>query len=59
MEMNGQLQAQAALPPEKEPRYPLYRGSGGPQSQSGRSGEEKKSHCCPCRELIPVVQPVA
>jgi hypothetical protein len=47
MEMNGQLQAQAALPPEKEPRYPLYRGSGGPQSQAGRSGEEKSPIVAP------------
>jgi hypothetical protein len=26
----------SALPPEKEPRYPLYRRLGGPQSRTGR-----------------------
>jgi len=34
----------SAPPPGKSPRYSLYRRLGGPQSQSGRSGEEKKSH---------------
>jgi hypothetical protein len=42
MEVSGKLQAPAALPPEKEPRYLLDRRLGGPQSQSGREGEEKK-----------------
>jgi hypothetical protein len=35
------------------PQYPLDSGLGGPQSQSGRGGEEKKSHHCPYRELKP------
>jgi hypothetical protein len=30
-----------ALPPGKEPRYPLDRRLGGPQSRSGRRGEKK------------------
>jgi hypothetical protein len=42
--VSGQLDAPAALPPGKEPRYPLYRRLGGPQSQSGRCGEEKILH---------------
>jgi hypothetical protein len=36
----GQRHAQAALSPGIT-RYPLYRGLGGPQSQSERFGEEK------------------
>jgi hypothetical protein len=40
--MSGQLHAPAALPPGgKRPRYSLDRGLGGPQSRSGRRGEEK------------------
>jgi hypothetical protein len=35
------LHAQAALLPGKSPRYPLDRMLGGPQSRSGRRGEEK------------------
>jgi hypothetical protein len=38
MEMSDQLHAPAALPPGKEP---LDRRLGGPQSRSGRGGEEK------------------
>jgi hypothetical protein len=41
MEVSGQLQAKVGLPPEQEPRYPLCRTLGGPQSRSGRRGEEK------------------
>jgi hypothetical protein len=37
--VSGQLHATAALPPGKEPRYPLDRGLGGPQSRSGPHGE--------------------
>jgi hypothetical protein len=40
-------------PQGKKPRYPLGGRLGGPQSRSGRSGEEKKSHNCPCRESNP------
>jgi len=42
MEVSGQLHAPAALPPGTEP-YPLDRRLGGPQSHSGRGGEEKNS----------------
>jgi hypothetical protein len=52
--MSGQRHALAALPPGKEPRYPLDRSLGGPQSRSGRRGEEKNSNSDPA-----VVQPVA
>jgi hypothetical protein len=43
MEVSGQLHAPAALPQGKSPRYPLDRRLGGPQSRSGRGGEEKNS----------------
>jgi hypothetical protein len=43
MEMSGQLHAPAALPPEKEPWYPLDRRLGGPQSRSRHSGGEEKN----------------
>jgi hypothetical protein len=43
MEVSGQFHAPAALPPEKSPWYPLDRRLGGPQSRSGRGGEEKNS----------------
>jgi hypothetical protein len=38
MEVSGQLHVPAALPSGKEPRYPLDRRVGGPQSLSGRGG---------------------
>jgi hypothetical protein len=41
MEVSGQLQAPAALPPEKEPRYPLDKRLGWPQSLYESYGEEK------------------
>jgi hypothetical protein len=37
--------------PGKDPRYPLDRRLCGPQNQPGHGCEEKKSHCCPYREL--------
>jgi hypothetical protein len=43
MELSGKLHAPAALPPGKDPRYPLDRRPGGPQSRSGRGGKEKNS----------------
>jgi hypothetical protein len=43
MEMSVQLQAPAALSQGKSPWYPLDRRLGGPQSGSGRGGEEKNS----------------
>jgi hypothetical protein len=39
--MSGQLHTPTALPPGIEPRYPLHRRLGGPQSLSGRYREEK------------------
>jgi hypothetical protein len=38
-------------PQGKNPRYPLDSRLGGPQRQSGRGGEEKTPHNCPCQEL--------
>jgi hypothetical protein len=39
--MSGQLHASVSLLTGKESRYALDRRLGGPQSLSGRSGEEK------------------
>jgi len=39
MEVSDQLHAPAALPPGKNPRYPLDRRLGGTQSRSGRGGK--------------------
>jgi hypothetical protein len=52
MEVSGQLHALADLPPGKEPRHPFDRRVDGPQSRSGRCGEEKKS-LNSCRKLNP------
>jgi hypothetical protein len=41
MEVSSQLRALAALSPRKEPRYPLDRRLGGPQSRCGHCGEKK------------------
>jgi hypothetical protein len=41
MEVSGQLHTPAAFPQGKSPLCPLYRELGGPQSWSGRFGEEK------------------
>jgi hypothetical protein len=38
---------------DKSPPYPFDRKLGGPESLSGRDGEEKTSYHGPCRELIP------
>jgi hypothetical protein len=43
MEGNGQLHAPADSLRGKNPQYPLDRRLGGPQSRSGRGGEEKNS----------------
>jgi hypothetical protein len=59
MEVSSQLHDPADLPQGKSP-YPLDRRLGGPQSRSGRGGEEKNSQ--PPRESnlrTPIVQPVA
>jgi len=37
----------------KRPRYPVDRRLSELQSRSGRDGEEKKSHHCPCRDFNP------
>jgi hypothetical protein len=45
MEVSGQLHDPAALPPGREPPprwYPLDKRLGGPQSRSGRGGEDMK-----------------
>jgi hypothetical protein len=47
MEVNGQLQALAALTWGNGPRYAVYSRVGGPQRRSGRYGEEKSSLGCP------------
>jgi hypothetical protein len=43
MEVSGHLHAPDALSPGKSPWYPLDRILDGPQSRSGRGGEEKNS----------------
>jgi hypothetical protein len=43
MEASGQLHVQVAFLPAKESLYPLDGRPSGPQSQSGRCGEKKKS----------------
>jgi hypothetical protein len=60
MEVSGQLHARPLYPQGKSPWYPLDRTRGGPQSHSGRGGEEKNSQ--PRRNSnprTPTVQPVA
>jgi hypothetical protein len=57
MKMSGQLHDPAALLPGKQPRYPLDRRLGGPQSWSGRGGEEKTSLTTGSRN--PLAQPIA
>jgi hypothetical protein len=60
MEVSGQLHAPASLPlptQGKSPWYPLDRRLGGPQSWSGRVGEEKNSQLLPGLEP-PIIQPV-
>jgi hypothetical protein len=43
MEVSGQLHAPATLPPGIEPLVPIGQEVDGPQSRSGRGGEEKNS----------------
>jgi hypothetical protein len=58
MEVSGQLHAPPALSQGKSNWYPLDRWLGGPQSRSGRGGEEKNSQ--PLSGLEPpIIQPVA
>jgi hypothetical protein len=42
-------------PQKKSPWFPLDRGLGGPQSRSGRGGEEKNSQLPPGIELYELV----
>jgi hypothetical protein len=58
MEVSGQIHAPAALPRGKEPRYPLDRRLGGPQSQCGRRGENSWPYLDSNSDPS-VVQPVA
>jgi hypothetical protein len=58
MEVSGQLQAPAVLPPWKKFWYSLDRRLGGPQSRSGRCGEEKNFEHLPA-VLPPIIQSVA
>jgi hypothetical protein len=57
MEVSFQLHDPAALPPGNNPRYQLDRRLGGPQSRSGRVGEEKNYQPLPELEP-PIIQPV-
>jgi hypothetical protein len=58
MEVSGQLHTRPLYPQAKSPCYPLHRRLGGPQSRSGRGGEEKNSQ--PQQELEPpIIQSVA
>jgi hypothetical protein len=43
MEVCDQIQALAALPQGMSPRFPLDKVLGGPQSRSGRYGEDENS----------------
>jgi hypothetical protein len=58
MEVSGRLHSPAVLPQGKRLWYPLDRRLGGPQSRSGRGGEEKNSQPLPRLEP-PIIQPAA
>jgi hypothetical protein len=47
MEVSGEFHDPVALIPGQEPRYALDRRMGGPQSRSGRGGEEKSIQSLP------------
>jgi hypothetical protein len=57
MEVSGQLHAPATLLPGKKPLVPAVRRLGGPQSQSGCSGEEKNAQTLPGLKPL-IIQPV-
>jgi hypothetical protein len=57
MEVSDQLHAPAAFPQGKRPWYPLDRRLGGPQSRSGRGGEEKNSQPPPNTEIYEKLKP--
>jgi hypothetical protein len=50
MEVSGQLHAPAALSHDKIPPFPLDRRLSGPQTRSGRDGEEENPFPSPCLE---------
>jgi hypothetical protein len=52
--VSGKLHAPAALPLGKEPRYPLDRRLGGPQSQYGRCWQDKFLDPAGTRTLTPL-----
>jgi hypothetical protein len=58
VEVSGQLHVPAALPQAKSSWYPLDRRLRGPQSRSGRGGDEENS-----RPLLgierPIIKPIA
>jgi hypothetical protein len=56
MKVSGQLHAPAALPQGNAPWNLLHRRLGGPQSRSGRGGEEKSFQPLPGLES-PIIQP--
>jgi hypothetical protein len=57
MEVSGQLHTRPLYLQGKSPWHPLDRRMGGPQSRSGRGGEEKNSQ--PLSGLEPtIIQPV-
>jgi hypothetical protein len=51
MKVGSQLFAPASLPPKYEPCYPLIRRLGGPQSQFGLFGKERKILSLPETEI--------
>jgi len=59
MEVSGELQASAALPPGKSPRYPLDKRLGWFQKRSESCGGGKKSFLAPAGNLNPIVQLLA
>jgi hypothetical protein len=58
MEVSGHLHAPAALPPGKDTLYSFDGRLGGPQSRTGRGGEEEKFPY-PTGNRTPVVKSVA
>jgi hypothetical protein len=53
-----QLHGKAAVPQGKIPWYPFDKRLSGPQSRSGRGGEEKNSQP-PQGFKLPIIQPIA
>jgi hypothetical protein len=58
MEVSGQFHAPALYSRGKSPWYPLVRSLGGPQSKSGRRGEDKIVHPTGT-QLRPLSRPVS